>query len=286
MRGLVKQGFHDFEGGLADLNAALALDEGRAEFWSWRFAIHLLLSKMSEAAADCQAMARHVGAADAQACQAILGYRSGRADAAARSLQALLAEPDFQGDMAQDWLRFHLGEALRAAGRPTQALDTWRSHLQRRPDAHTVRLALVELLNAQGQFAQARIWASTPAPTDALLVQQWLASRGLGDTHQALTLGQTLQERFAAQVQRQEDLIERPRLIFLIESQLDEGLTLAERNWAIQQEPPDAVLLVRAALDRQRPQAARPVLSWMDQTGYTDPVLAEWARQLRARLKP
>jgi len=284
MRGLVKQGFHDFDGGLADIDAALAQDTRRAEFWSWRFAIHLLRSQMSEAAADCQGMADHIGVPDAQACQAILAYRTGHADTAIAALQTLVRHPDFQGALAQDWLRFHLGEAQRTAGRHDLALATWGKHLSQRPSAHAVRLAYVELLNAQGQHTQALRWANVPAPTDALLVQQWLAERAVGNSDQAQKLSQILQERFASQAQRKDELIERPRMVFLIENQQEDGLVLAQRNWAIQQEPPDAALLIRAALERQRPQAARPVLEWMDRTGYTDPVLAGWAKQLRARL--
>jgi hypothetical protein len=40
IRGLVRQGFHDFTGGLADINKAIDLNPNKAEFWSWRFAMH------------------------------------------------------------------------------------------------------------------------------------------------------------------------------------------------------------------------------------------------------
>ena len=62
------------------------------------------------------------------------------------------------------------------------------------------------------------------------------------------------------------------------------GLALAQENWAAQKEPPDALLLVEAALKLDRPQAAAPVLDWMAQTGYTDPALAAVAGQLKSRL--
>ena len=58
LRGLVKQGFHDFEGGLKDIDSAIAKEPARPEFWSWRFALHLLQADMTAARQDCEEMAR------------------------------------------------------------------------------------------------------------------------------------------------------------------------------------------------------------------------------------
>ena len=285
MRGLVKQGFHDFEGGLADINAAIALDGNRAELWSWRFAIHLLWADMAAARADCDALGQRAGADEGRACLAVLAYRTGRAPVAVTELKKLVALPDFQSGSAQDWLRFHLGEAQRTAGQYDAAQATWAEHLAQRPRSHGVRLALVELLNARGQHAQAKRWATTPAPTDALLVQQLLASQALGDAD-APRLARQVEDRMAAQALRQDTLIERPKMVYLIHHGRDvaAGLALAQENWAAQKEPPDALLLVEAALKLDRPQAAAPVLDWMAQTGYTDPALAAVAGQLKSRL--
>lgn len=285
MRGLVKQGFHDFEGGLADINAAIALDGNRAELWSWRFAIHLLWADMAAARADCDALGQRAGADEGRACLAVLAYRTGRAPAAVAELKKLVALPDFQNGSAQDWLRFHLGEAQRTAGQYDAAQATWAEHLAQRPRSHGVRLALVELLNARGQHAQAKRWATTPAPTDALLVQQLLASQALADAD-ALRLARQVEDRMAAQALRQDTLIERPKMVYLIQlgRNVAAGLALAQENWAAQKEPPDALLLVEAALKLDRPQAAAPVLDWMAQTGYTDPALAALAGQLKSRL--
>ena len=52
MRGLVKQGFHDFDGGLRDINQAIVLAPKNAEYWSWRFSLHLLQANMAAAKQD------------------------------------------------------------------------------------------------------------------------------------------------------------------------------------------------------------------------------------------
>lgn len=285
MRGLVRQGYHDFEGGLRDFDAAIALEPERPEFWSWRFAIHLLVSDIRAARADCDAMQQRFGDEEAQACRAILLYRTGHALQAAMALDKLVRQPGFQDGLSQDWLRFHLGEAWRVAGRNEQAMAVWEAHLRARPRTHAIRLALAELLNAQGLHARARQVTETPSPTDALLVQALLASQGLQDPDTA-RLAEMVESRLNSQALRKEDLIERPTMIYLIRYGRDvgRGLALAVQNWKTQNEPPDAVLLVQAALQQNQPLLAEPVLAWMAQTGYTDPVLQPLAEQLKARL--
>lgn len=289
VRGLVRQGFHDFAGGLADLNAAIALEGQRPEFWSWRFVIQMLVSDMAAARQSCETMRQRFGAGEGQACSAVLLYRSGKAAEGAALLEQAIRRPEFQDSGSQDWLRFHLGEAWRAAGQPARAIAVWEQHLAQQPGAHSVRLALVELLNEQGQFAQARRLALGPnpqaTPSDALLVQSLLASRGLGDG-ETPRLAALVDQRMRSQAERGEAMIERPRMIYLIRYGRDPaaGLKLAVENWATQNEPPDAVLLVEAALKLKQPKAAEPVLDWMARTGYTDPALARLATQLKAAL--
>jgi hypothetical protein len=285
LRGLVKQGFHDFAGGLADFNASLALDADRAEVWSWRFALHLLQTDLAAARQDCASMAQRFGPDEGQACEATLMVRTGQAAQAVGVFERLVQLPGFQGDGAQRWLRFHQGQALWAAGQPARAQAVWTAHLQAQPRDHGARLALVELLNATGQPADARRWASVPNPTDALLVQQLLASQVLKDgTADRLT--QAMVQRLAAREQRGEGLIERPEMVFFIRAAHDvpRGLKLAQDNWATQQEPVDGALLVEAALLLGQPEAARPVLDWVATTGYTDPVLQPLLAQVRQRL--
>lgn len=285
LRALVKQGFHDFPGGLDDLAAAIRLDPSRAEFWSWRFSLHLLTAQMDAARADCQDIRQRFGHDEAQACVATLMVRSGQAAQAIPEFNRLVALPDYQGALTQDWLRYHQGEAYRATGRYDEAIAVWEQHLKARPDSHLVRLSLAELLNQQGQYARARQVAASSSPTDALLVQWLLASRGLKDG-ETQRLADQFDSRMRNQALRRESLIERPTLVYLIRYGADpaEGLKLAAENWTTQNEPQDAVLLVEAALRLNQPRMAAPVLDWMARTGYTDAVLQPLAQQLQVRL--
>ncbi len=282
LRGLVKQGFHEFDAGLQDINAAIAKEPQRAEFWSWRFALHLLLADMTAARKDGEEIERLFGRSEAEVYRAILHYRSGQPQAAIPVLKTKIAAADFQSPSSQQWLGFHLGEALRVAGQPEAAVAVWDKQLKAHPKSHALRLALCELLNEQGRFAQAKAAAGSQPMTDALLMQALLASRGLKDG-QEQRLEKMLQERYAAQALRQEALIERPRLIYLISygKDLAAGLALSVDNWKLQKEPPDAVLFAQAALALDQPRAAEPVLTWAKATGYTEPALAKLIGQIQ-----
>lgn len=285
LRALVKQGFHDFKGGIDDLSAAIAIDPAQAEYWSWRFSLHLLTSNMAAARTDCDAIGQRFGRDEGQACAATLMYRTGQALQAIPVLNRLVELPDYQGPFTQDWLRYHQGEAYRAAGQYAQAIAVWEKHVQARPNSHLVKLTLAELLNQQGQFAKAKRYADATSPTDALLVQALLASRGLkdGDTQR---LADQFESRMNNQALRGESLIERPTMVYLITYGRDnaQGLKLAAENWSTQNEPADAVLLVQAALKANQPRLAEPVLGWMAATGYTDPVLKALTEELQTRL--
>lgn len=293
LRGLVKQGFHDFQEGLQDINRAIALEPARAEFWSWRFALHLLLADMTAAQKDIEEMGRLLGAEEADVYRAVLLYRTGQPLPAVAMLSRALRSASYQDPSSQDWLGFHLGEAHRVAGQPARALDVWSQRLKASPQSHLIRLSLADLLNQQGQYREAKTIAmaatSSNAPnspatlTDALLMQAVLASRGLKDPDEG-RLASQLEARLQSQALRQEALIERPKLIYQIAygRDLKAGLALSIDNWQLQKEPPDALLFVQAALALGQARAAEPVVKWAEKTGYTDPQLTPMLAQLQS----
>jgi tetratricopeptide (TPR) repeat protein len=294
LRGLVKQGFHDFQDGLQDINRAIALEPARAEFWSWRFALHLLLADMTAAQKDIEEIGRLFGLEEAQVYRAVLFYRTGQPLPAVEMLGQAIRSVKFQDASSQDWLGFHLGEAHRVAGQAAKALAVWGQRLKASPQSHLIRLSLADLLNQQGQYRQAltiamaatgsgNVQNSTATMTDALLMQAVLASRGLNDPNES-RLASQLEARLQSQAMRQEALIERPKLIYQIAYGRDvkAGLALSIDNWQLQKEPPDAVLFVQAALALGQARAAEPVVSWAEKTGYSDPQLTPLLAQLKA----
>jgi hypothetical protein len=282
IRGLVKQGFHDFNGGLADINKAIDLNPHKAEFWSWRFALHLLKTDLVAASQDCESIERLFGQDESKAYRAILRYRTGDPQAAIALLKTLLNSPNYQSASSKEWLALHLGEAYRVAGQSDMAIATWNKQLKITPKSHMIKLSLAELWVQEGQYLQVKQMSASVAPTDALLMQNVLALKGLQDPAEK-NLAALLESRLKSQSLRQEALIERPQLIYFIDYAQNpaSGLSLSIENWRIQQEPRDAVLFLKAALALNQPQAAQTVMAWLDKTNYSDPQIKE----LRARLK-
>jgi hypothetical protein len=61
---------------------------------------------------------------------------------------------------------------------------------------------------------------------------------------------------------------------------LDTGL----RNWQVQRAPWDARVVLEAALAAKQPQAAAPVLEFLQKTQLEDPIINPLARELHAQL--
>jgi Tfp pilus assembly protein PilF len=287
LRGLVKQGFHDFKAGLTDIDLAIALEPRRAEFWSWRFALHLLLADTAAARQDTEEMARLFGTEEADVYRAVLLYRTGQALPAVQMLTRAVRSPHYKDASSQDWLGFHLGEAHRVAGQPELALKVWGERLKANSQSHLLRLSLADLLNQQGQYRQAKSVAMNQSDmaslTDALLMQVLLASAGLKDGDET-RLASQMDARLKAQALRQEALIERPKLIYQITygQDVSAGLALSIENWKLQKEPPDALLFARAALALGQAQAAAPLVEWAEKIRYTDPQLGPLIQQLKS----
>ena len=286
MRGLVKQGFHDFAGGLADINKAIELNPDKAEFWSWRFALHLLKTDLVAALEDCESIERLFGQDESKAYRAILRYRTGDPQTAIDLLKSLVNSPNYQSASSKEWLALHLGEAYRVAGQPDLAIATWKKQLKITPKSHIIKLSLAELWVQEGQYLQVKQMATSVAATDALLMQYILAYKGLKDPAEK-NLAVLLESRLKSQSLRQEALIERPQMIYFIDYANDPaaGLRLSIDNWKIQQEPRDAVLFLKAALALNQAQAAQTVLAWIEKTNYVDPQIKELRTRLKAQLQ-
>jgi hypothetical protein len=166
------------------------------------------------------------------------------------------------------------------------AVATWQKQLKITPKSHIIKLSLAELWVQQGQYLLVKQMPGSAAPTDALLMQSILAYKGLKDPAEK-DLAALLESRLKAQSLRQESLIERPQMIYLIDYANDPaaGLRLSIDNWKIQQEPRDAVLFLKAALAVNQPQAAQAVLAWLEKTQYTDPQVKELEARLKTQLQ-
>lgn len=285
LRAVMRQSRHEFAGALADLDAVLAAAPENPQALLTRATIRLVLADTAGAARDCALLTRRATALVATACAASVAATTGRAHQA----RALLAQALDRAEAAEDasvraWARTLLAEITARLGEVEAAEAGFRAALALDPADVYARAAYADLLLAAGRPAEARALAERDLRPDALLLRAALAARAMqaADADALLSLlldrmqeaalrGDTTHLREAARVQL--DLLGDAR----------RALELARRNFAIQREPADVLLLLQAARAAGQPAAAQPALAWLAATGAEDVALREAAARLGAR---
>jgi len=274
IRALIRQGVHDFEGALSDLDAAISKDPQQPEFWAWRFAIYMVKSDIAKARKECSALGSRFGPLEQEGCDAVLLYRTGNPHSAIIALDRLFRHPNYQGQHSQEWLAFHRGEALRTAGDRNSARRVWESYLKAGVAGHGLRVALIDLLNRDGKYAEAwRINHQTPR-SDALLVAAIQSAQGLKNDQERSLIAE-LEQRLRQQKARGDSINERPIIKYqlMIKKDAKAALRMAQASWKTEREPADALLFAEAAIQSGSPEQASALLQWQSETGYRDPDL-------------
>ncbi len=126
---------------------------------------------------------------------------------------------------------------------------------------------LAEIEQRRGEHAAAEVLALLRERTrsDLLLLRLALAAR----FDAARLRGDALHQK------------EEARFALALQGQSERALVLASDNYAVQREPADARMLLEAALAAKRPDAARPALQWMAETGYDGVTLKRFAQALK-----
>jgi predicted Zn-dependent protease len=282
LRATIRQSRHEFDAALADLDAVLALAPGHPQALLTRATVRLVRADIAGAGRDCRALARRAGALVVAACQASVDAASGQARRGAATLQNALASAPDEASGVRSWALTALAESFMRIGDAAAAEASFREALALDPDDVYTRAALADLLLDAGRPAEARAVVGHDLGPDALLLRAALTAQAtaaadadaliglLLDRMEAATRrGDTTHLREAARVRL--DLLADPR----------RALELAQRNFAIQREPADALLLLRTAQAARQPDAAGPALAWLDATGNEDPAIRAAAAALR-----
>lgn len=247
LRARVRQAQHDFDAAQADLRGLLAraalAPEHRAQALLDAAALHQLRAELPEARALCEQL-QALAPLPATACLAELASLAGDGAAAAATLARLSP-----ARTPPPWLALMRAELAERLGDDATAPALYRAALAGEDEVYT-RGALADWLLARGRAEEALlvVQRSPDAEADALLLRQAVALRQLGRASAALTA--RLQERLAAADRREpgRHAREQARFALDVQAQPREALRLAQVNWALQREPADALLLLRAAL--------------------------------------
>lgn len=246
LRARVRQARHEFDAALAELRSLLARpgldDTSRAQALLDAAALHQLRGELPEAQALCERL-RPLAPLPAAACLAELASLTGNGTQAAATLGRL-----GPGRVLAPWLALMRAELAERLGDEAAAPALYRLALAGE-DAVYTRAAWADWLLARGRAAEALalVERGPDAEADALLLRRAIALRQLGRPGAVEGL---LRERLAAADRREpgRHAREQARFALDVEGRPREALKLAETNWALQREPADAVLLLRAAV--------------------------------------
>ena len=308
LRATIRQGQHDFDAALVDLDALIAAPDAnagaasgrlglrradysqaaspglalRAQAELTRASIHQVQGRYAEARAGCERLAGTDYAAlgtgvqaPARACLAELGQLQGKLTA--RQADATLMT---LGNADDPWLALLRAElAQRSGNRQVDAL--FRTAIAGDAPGLYALAAYADWLLDQQRPAEAERLLRGYEAADALLLRTAIARHRLARTSSgkhatdADTLIPQLQARFDAALARGDRSHAREQARFALDLLGDapQALALAQSNWAWQREPADALLLLRAAAAASQPEAGELVRRWAREQGFVD---ARW----------
>ena len=274
LRATLKQGFHDFEGALVDLDAQVVVAPTDAHSWLMRATVLSVLARYPEALASCEQMGSQV--VPRSVCSARVLGLTGQAKEAAASLAALRPAPE-----EASWVLSVRGELERWSGDDARAQQTLEQALSLDPTDSSSRLLLAQLFLDVGQPARAAKLFEGRTVNDGELLM-WVLALKAANAKEYDARRAELDERVEANRQRGETLYQREesRYALALEGDAAKALELATKNWAVQKEPADARVLLEAAVATKNAAAAAPVLQWLEATKFSDPRLRALAAEV------
>ena len=284
VRGMARQYRHDFADALSDFAAALQLDADMASAHAWRGAIYLVRAQYAEAAKECEALGTMGRPVLSGGCTGLTQAYTGQLSSARKTLQLALATT--RDDDQRLWLHTRLGEVAAWQGQAAVAEQHYRQALALGMDDGYLLAAWSDFLLGQGRADEVAKQLAKWEASDGLLLRlaeaETLLKRPTAAAHV-----QTLSDRFAAAKLRGDTThqAEEARFHLRLRKDAKEALRLALENYRVQKEPRDARIVLEAALAGRNPAAARPVLDWLQTSGFEGQPLRALAQQLQ-QLQP
>ena len=275
LRAHLLQNRHAFDQARSDLQQVLERDPRRAQAWLELAAIERVTGSLGNAHKACAALLTLASTLISGTCLADIASLTGKGQGAYATLDRLLQTAS--ADAAPGLRRWALtiqGEIAWRLGQPALALQALEAALELAEEEGVFDGYLLGLWSdfmlARGQARPVRKRLAPYAHSDALLLRYVIASKRLM-ADDAIAMADVLRRRFEASQRRGDTVHQREQARFAldVDEQPAEALWLAQHNWAVQKEPADLLLLLRAAL-AFNPAAAAPARAYLASTGLED----------------
>jgi tetratricopeptide (TPR) repeat protein len=270
LRATLLQSRHRFDDALRDLDRLLESEPGNAQGLLTRATVLRVQGRYAEAAHSCEGLRGISSDFIAALCSEAVRGMSGGLPAAARALDAMAAASAAEAPGVRTWYRAERAEMAERLGDDAAALEGYRAAIAGDPDDPLLRAAAADLLLRLARPDEALQWAGEEPVAEVLMLRTALASRALG--HPRADLEAKLADSHAAAHRRNEDVHLREEARFALEVLGDSrrALQLAQRNWTVQHEPADVLILQAAARAAGRPEAEEPLRRWLRESRLED----------------
>ena len=267
----VQQNRHEFDAAERTLERVLARDPRNAQAWFTRAVIDGVRGDPHGSLASCARLLGRLDALWVSACASQARSRAGHARESYTALRSQLERSPAAPPAQRAWVELALGEIAVRLGDTASAETHLRRALALDPDDVGARADLADLWLDTGRATEVRDRLAGEVRADTLILRLTLAEHALGDpafeTHARLLEARAEEARLrGASVHAREEA----RLALEVRGDAARALELARANFAVQREPADARLLLEAARAVGDPEAAQPVLAWLQATGLED----------------
>ncbi len=280
LQATILQSRHAFGAALEELDRALAIQPNNAQGWLTRATILRVLGRYQEAMLSCERLAPEAESNLVRLCEQSLRALMGHLEESYAEVESI--SPTALSPAVQMWRDSELAEMAERLGRDIVAEHWFREGVRAAPDDFYMRAAYADLLLRHHRAAETLQLLSGYDSFEPLLLRIVIARRMLGDT--AIGGAEArLESAFALEEQRGESVHRREQARFLldVEGRPDASLVAALENWRVQREPDDLLILLRAAHDARRSDAAKVALEFLAQQHLQDARLQAYIESAR-----
>jgi len=269
LQATIQQSRHEFEPALMTLDRAIAARRDSPQAWLTRATVLRVMGRYAEAEQACLEFARLADPAVGAICrQGVLALHGNLAAA----YDTLLHQPAAgMGNAENAWRDSELGEMAVRLGNDSDAERWFQRVLALSSHDFYVRAAYADLLLRQHRPAEVLVLLKGQDSIEPLLLRIAIAQRQLRapELAHSRTL---LAAAFATETLRGEAVHRREQARYLLEvtAQPQQALEVALRNWQVQREPDDALVVIDAARAAGTPQRAAAVRDFLRAQGLRD----------------
>ena len=276
---------HQFSDARQLLQQALKLEPREPQAWMTLATLDMVQGDYTAAAKDCAQVTNNAGVELGLGCSGNLRSYIGQARQSLAVLQQVESASAATPVTYQAWVQGLMAESAERLGDWPLVEMHYRKALQLLPQDNFLLVAYADFLLDRGRPREVLTLLADHTQSDTAFLRLGLAQLALhSDQVQRYTW--IMAARFEALRLRGSDYFGREESRFALKLQHDPetALDMALRNWQVQRAPWDARVVLEAALAAKQPQAAVPVLDFVEKTRLEDPVVEPLARDLRAQL--